>query len=280
MKKALILYDSVYGNTKKIAMSLSRGLEAGAVLVDSRSIQDIDISELKNYDVIGIGGPTHFHGASKYMKSFLSKLKHVRLESKAGFAFETKADFWLAGSAAKKIIRHLKKMRIKLIHPTITGIVLDKEGPLEDSTSNTMEQIGIKISEKLNNRIQKNEINQKFNGIYQSNARLYLSQSKWVILVGGPLFFFIRAIYMASTGGDCFGTINPSVSWFLLLSEIFISGLAGIAGLVGVILFLRTNNKKYLLKRLKISKIVLFGGISALIVHLMRVAIWILLCVI
>jgi len=241
---------------------------------------NIDISELKNYDVIGIGGSTHFHGASKYMKLFLEKIKHIRLENKAGFAFETKTDFWLAGSAAKRIIRSLKKMRINIIHPIITGIVLDKEGPLENSTSNTMEQIGITISEKLNNEIQKNEINQKFNGIYQTNARQYLNQLKWIFLVGGSLFFFIRAIYMANTGGDCFGTINPPFSWFLLLSEIFVSGLAGITGLVVVILFLKTNNKKSLLKGLKIPKIVLFGGISALIVHLIRVAIWILLCVI
>ena len=80
MKKALILYDSVYGNTKKVAMSLSRGLEAGGIYVDSNSIQDFDILEFKNYDIIGIGGPTHFHGASKALKSFLTKIKHLKME--------------------------------------------------------------------------------------------------------------------------------------------------------------------------------------------------------
>ncbi len=84
MKKAVILYDSLYGNTKKVAMSLSRGLEAGGLYVDSSSIEDFNTTGLNNYDIIGIGGPTHYHGASKKMKSFLKKIKNVKLEGKYG----------------------------------------------------------------------------------------------------------------------------------------------------------------------------------------------------
>jgi flavodoxin len=153
MKKALILYDSLYGNTKKVAMSLSRGLEAGGFYVDSNSIEDFDILELKNYDIIGIGGPTHYHGASKKMKSFLNKIKPLKMERRYGFAFETKGEFKLAGSAAKRITKYLNKINIKIIHPTITGIVIEEEGPLKDKTLDLMEQIGLSISEKLNNTI-------------------------------------------------------------------------------------------------------------------------------
>jgi flavorubredoxin len=169
LKKAVILYDSVYGNTKKVAMSLSRGLEAGYIYVDCISIHDFDIKELINYDLIGIGGPTHFHGASKQIKLFLSKIKHLRFENKYGFAFETKADFKLAGSAGKKIKKYLKKIGVKIIHPIIAGIVLDKEGPLEQSTSMTMEKIGLSISEKLNIEIQQDDIPHTFKEIKKSD---------------------------------------------------------------------------------------------------------------
>ncbi len=151
MKKTLVLYDSLFGNTKKVAMSLSRGLEAGGLHVDSNSIENFEIGELNNYDIIGIGGPTHYHGASKNMKSFLKKIKNLRMEGKYGFAFETKGEFKLAGSAAKRITRYLNKIKVKIIHPTITGIVLDQEGPLKDSTLDLMEQIGLKISDRVNN---------------------------------------------------------------------------------------------------------------------------------
>jgi flavodoxin len=151
MKKAIILYDSVYGNTKKVAMSLSRGLEAGGLYVDCSSIQYFDIGELKNYDIIGIGGPTHYHGASKNMKLFLSRIKHLKMDDKYGFAFETKGEFRLAGSAAKRITRYLDKVNIKIIHDTVTGIVLDQEGPLKDETLDLMEQVGLNISDIMNN---------------------------------------------------------------------------------------------------------------------------------
>ena len=147
MKKALVLYHSLYGNTKKVAMSISRGLESGGFYVDCKSINDVDVKDLYHYDVIGIGGPTHFHGVSKQMKSYLKKTKGLGLENKDGFTFETKGDFKMAGSASKRIKRYLKKMKLRIIHPTISGIVLDKEGPLEDNTLELMEQVGINISE-------------------------------------------------------------------------------------------------------------------------------------
>ncbi|MFX1500581.1 MAG: flavodoxin domain-containing protein [Promethearchaeota archaeon] len=272
MKKTVILYDSVYGNTKKVAMSLSRGLEAGGLHVDSSSIQDFDIIELKNYDIIGIGGPTHFHGASKKMKLFLNRIKDIKMEDKYGFAFETKGDFRIAGSAAKRITRYLKKMKMKIINPAITGIVLDKEGPLQETTSDIMEQIGLNISDKVNNGSQKENLK-------HSRTNLYLNRLKWILLGGGPIFFFTRALYLAGTGGDCFGTINPIFSWLLLLMEISLSGTVGIVGILGLVLWKREKNQGKTLKSLKLRKIVLFGGITTYIVHFIRVAIWISLCV-
>ncbi|MFX1570230.1 MAG: flavodoxin domain-containing protein [Promethearchaeota archaeon] len=151
MKKAIILYDTVFGNTKKVAMSLSRGLEAGGLYVDSSSIEDFNIIDLNNYDIIAIGGPTHYHGASKKMKSFLSKIKHLKMDNKFGFAFETKGEFRLAGSAAKRITRYLNKIKIKIIHHIVTGTVLNQKGPLKDRTLDLMEQIGLDISDRINN---------------------------------------------------------------------------------------------------------------------------------
>jgi flavodoxin len=150
MKKALIIYDSIYGNTKKVAMALSRGLEAGGIYVDSKFVSDCKPDELEDYDIIGIGGPTHFHGISKSIKLFLSKLEKIELKNKTGFAFETKAEVPLAGSAGKKIMKSLKKMDLKIIDVNISGKVLEKEGPLVESTLKAMEQLGITISEKIN----------------------------------------------------------------------------------------------------------------------------------
>jgi len=279
MKKALILYDSIFGNTKKVAMSLSRGLEAGGVYVDSSSIEDFDTIELTNYDIIGIGGPTHFRGASKAMKSFLSKIKHIKLENKYGFAFETKADFRLAGSAAKRIIRYLRKMKIVIIHSNITGFVIDKEGPLKESSLNKMENVGLNIAEKLNNDI-RGQFHENKNGMPKTeNILLRWNRLQWLLLGGGPLFFFIRAITLISAGGDCLSALNPFFSWFMLLLELVISGITGI---ISLILWIKGPyiSQRFKLRKLFSRKIVLFAVFTTYIIHLIRASLYLLICVI
>jgi flavodoxin len=284
MKKVILLYDTVYGNTKKVAMSLIRGLEAGGMFVDSSSIQNFKISQLKSYDVIGIGGPTHFHGASKAMKSFLMKIKDFKMPNKQGFAFETKADFVFAGSAAKRIIRDLKKMKLDIIHSTITGIILDKEGPLKENTLIKMEKMGLNLSGKINDSKSQIAFKSKSRGENRESKEDLSSlkswnRLKWLILGGGPLFFFIRAINLACIGGGCFGIINPYASWSLLSLEMAISGLTGVRGLA-----LWKNgpvaNQTLKFRKLFSSKAFLIAVITSYSLHLIRVTIWILLCII
>jgi len=112
------------------------------------------------------------------------------------------------------------------------------------------------------------------------NTQVLLSRIKWILLSGGALFFCIRAIGLASSGGDCFGTINPLLSWILLISEILISGTAAIAGVIGFIQWLMFKKQDIEISDKGLRKVIVFTGITAYIIHCIRVAIWILFCVI
>lgn len=112
------------------------------------------------------------------------------------------------------------------------------------------------------------------------NTQVLLSRIKWILLSGGALFFCIRAIGLASSGGDCFGTINPLLSWILLISEILISGTAAIAGVIGLIQWLMFKKQDIEISDKGLRKVIVFTGITAYIIHCIRVAIWILFCVI
>ena len=107
-----------------------------------------------------------------------------------------------------------------------------------------------------------------------SRFKLFLNQLKWILLGGGPIFFLVRAIYLASTGGDTFSTIKPVFSWFLMFTEISFSGIAISAGIIGLILWKRELTQGKLQYKRNLRKIVLFAGISTYIVHFIRVAIW------
>ena len=279
MKKVLILYDTVYGNTRRVAMALSRGLEAGNFYVDCSSILSADLGEMINYDVIGIGGPTHFRGSSKEMKSFLRRIKHLKMEKKRGFVFETRGDFRFAGSAANKIMKILKRMKLKIIYPVITGLVLDKEGPLQYKTLERVEQIGLELSDKLNGTAMLTNKNQEELEIKRRLIKCILNYLKWILIGGGPIFFFIRALNLASTGGDCFGKINPGFSWFLLLLEIIISGITGVSSILALTQLKLWREKELTFGKLDLKRLILSTGVSSYSFHFIRVGIWITLCV-
>jgi len=108
----------------------------------------------------------------------------------------------------------------------------------------------------------------------KSSVNQYFKQLKWILLGGGPIFFFVRAIYIASTGGDTFSTINPIFSWSLLFSEITLSGIAGCVAIIGLILWKRELNQIQLKYKQNLKRIVLFTSVSTYIIHFIRVTIW------
>jgi Flavodoxin domain len=62
--RALVIYESMYGNTHQIAQAIGEGLD----LLDGvqvLSVADVDRSMLENADLIVVGGPTHAHGMSR-----------------------------------------------------------------------------------------------------------------------------------------------------------------------------------------------------------------------
>ncbi len=61
--KALVIYDSLYGNTEKVAKVLASGMREQGVEVDYVRANAVDIGTLEAYDMILIGGPTHRIGS-------------------------------------------------------------------------------------------------------------------------------------------------------------------------------------------------------------------------
>ena len=117
MSRAVIIYDTKFGNTEKVARALAEGMEKHGVNVDCIKIGEVDISKLGDYDLLAIGGPTHAFGLSKPMKDFLQKLENINISGKRAFAFDTKLKSRFAGSAGKRIEKKLKKLGIVLLNP-------------------------------------------------------------------------------------------------------------------------------------------------------------------
>jgi flavorubredoxin len=148
--KALVAYDSVYGNTEKAAKALAAGLESGGVDVDVVKVDAVKIDELGEVDLLCVGSPVHGWSVSKSAKELLERLKGAKgLSSKKAFAFDTKLKSRLAGNARGKIERKLKDLGFTIAKPSESAIVKDREGPLEESAEETFRQIGAELAKIL-----------------------------------------------------------------------------------------------------------------------------------
>ncbi|MFB0567809.1 MAG: flavodoxin family protein [Candidatus Bathyarchaeia archaeon] len=153
MIKAIVVYDSRFGNTEKIARALARGMEKQGVKVDCVKVDEVDVQKLVEYDFLAIGGPTHMLGMSEPMKEFLEELKTVDISGKKGFCFDTRVQSRLnrfdLNSAAKRIEKKMKKMKVKMIKSRKSAIVEGREGPLEKGAQETFEKLGEEIAELI-----------------------------------------------------------------------------------------------------------------------------------
>ncbi|MCP8316252.1 MAG: FprA family A-type flavoprotein [archaeon] len=125
--RAIVVFDTLYGNTEKIARALAKGIQAADIRTECLNIRDTQIKNLSQYDLIVIGGPTQYRTASKPMQDFLESLRKVNLSGKYAFTFDTRRDFFLAGSAAKFIEKKLRVLGLKIVKPYSSATVLSPE---------------------------------------------------------------------------------------------------------------------------------------------------------
>jgi flavodoxin len=149
--KALVVYDSVYGNTEKIAKALAKGLGDSGVDVDTLQVDLVKFDELSRYDLLVVGGPVHAWSATKPIKAFLERLKTAEgLSGKKAFAYDTKlSKSSLAGSVGGKIEGNLKGLGLTIVKPHTTAVVKGREGPLEEGAEEAFTQIGAELAKMM-----------------------------------------------------------------------------------------------------------------------------------
>jgi flavorubredoxin len=149
MTNALVIYDTKFGNTEKVANALVQGLAAQGIEAESVNVDRVAIDRVSEHDALLIGGPTHRQKMSEPMATFLDRLDKAHVSGKVGFAFDTKVEHRFAGSAGKRIEKKMKKLGMRVIRPHASAIVVGREGPLTEGTEDTFRQIGEQIAHAL-----------------------------------------------------------------------------------------------------------------------------------
>ncbi len=130
--KALIVYDSVYGNTEKIAKAIGDAI-TGEVKV--LRVGEVNSSELKAFNLLIVGSPTQGGRPTQAIQDFLNKAPVPAFKGINVAAFDTRFSTRLVrifGYAAGRIADSLKRKGGTLIVSPEGFFVKGTKGPLKE----------------------------------------------------------------------------------------------------------------------------------------------------
>ena len=160
--KALVIYESMYGNTHAVADAVAAGL---GPQVEVRPVHTAG-SLPGDVDLLVVGGPTHMHGLTTAMSrkmaagagredaahvepgateepSLREWLRDLDTSGTKAAAFDTRGDARaaLTGSAARGIARRLRRRGCDVLDSQ-SFLVADAEGPLEEGELDRRAPVG------------------------------------------------------------------------------------------------------------------------------------------
>lgn len=140
--KALVVYDSYFGNTEDVAIAIGNALKE-TMSVDVKRVSKLDPKYVKEIDFMVVGSPTRAFQATRKVKEFLKGISKEEYAHMKVIAFDTRiatedTDSKLLnrmvktfGYAAKPMGEIMKKRGAKLLLDPIGFYVKDTEGPLK-----------------------------------------------------------------------------------------------------------------------------------------------------
>jgi flavodoxin I len=140
--KALIVYDSFFGNTEKVARAIGNAL--GVQENDIVRVSTVKPEQLAGVNVLIVGSPTRAFRPTKAIVGFLNRIPLNSLNGITVAGFDTRISIAdsnsrilnimvnFFGYAAKPIADKLRKKGGELKVPPEGFFVKDSEGPLKD----------------------------------------------------------------------------------------------------------------------------------------------------
>ncbi len=146
--KTLIVYDTKYGNTKKVAKLIGEGLktiEDNEVIIEY--VEEIDLNKEQIYDLILIGSPNHYGTYTKPIKNFIANLPESSLKGNTYAVFGTYMykNYQRVIKGMEKQINEVMPNMVKT-SPGLSIRVATNKGPIKDEEFPKCREFGIKLS--------------------------------------------------------------------------------------------------------------------------------------
>ncbi len=152
--KGIVVYDTSFGNTKKIAETIAETLKESGIEVDLFDVKDVKRLSGKDYGFLVLGSPTKLGTMSFAIRFFLGKVNSGEWMNKHFAAFDTELPDNIANkewSAAEKISEKLRDKGMNQLLPVLKAVVLGQKGPLKEGeverTKDYARELAIKLKE-------------------------------------------------------------------------------------------------------------------------------------
>jgi flavorubredoxin len=118
----LVLYDSRFGSTEKMAKAIADGAMSEGAKVKLKKLDSPTKSELSKYDVILLGSPTNYGTLTTKMREFMDTLEKDDLKGKVGSAF---GSYGWSGGAVEMLISAMRAFEMEVIEPGLARVPVD-----------------------------------------------------------------------------------------------------------------------------------------------------------
>ena len=137
--KTLVVYDSIFGNTEKIAQAIADSLGSDSPI---KLAGFVTLEQLKSADLLVFGSPTRSFAATPAMMSLLESIPADGLDGKTAAAFDTRLKMTglkgllfgkmidKGGYAAPILAEQLRSKGAMIIQPPEGFFVQTEKGPL------------------------------------------------------------------------------------------------------------------------------------------------------
>jgi NAD(P)H dehydrogenase (quinone) len=152
MARAIIIYESKYGNTRLVAEKIAEGIrQASGVEAEVRELNEVKSEGLSEFDAIVIGSPNHMGNATRSIRKFIDELVKFSFEGKLAAVFDTCIGRDLE-KAVKKVEKQLgeKAPSLSLAAPGLSIRVEGMKGPITEGELPRCQEFGIAIGNRLN----------------------------------------------------------------------------------------------------------------------------------
>ncbi|HUU64922.1 MAG TPA: flavodoxin domain-containing protein [Dehalococcoidales bacterium] len=151
MAKAIVVYESKYGNTKRVAEAIAEGMrEVPGVEAVLSEVKEVELDKLTEFDAILVGSPNHMGSATKGIRKFIDELGRLSPGVKLAAVFDT-----YIGRDFEKAVKKMEKQigekvpGLKLAAPGLSIKVEGMKGPISEGELPKGKEFGVKMASQL-----------------------------------------------------------------------------------------------------------------------------------